>query len=74
MVFGLPEEDSKQLERSVSEVFQHLREKPSFEAVRLGKKKDSAVRPVRVVMSSVLNAERILGKIRYVSHINCKRL
>ena len=68
MVFGLPEEDSEQLERSVSEVFQQLGEKPSFEAVRLGKKKDSAVRPVRVVMSSVLSAERILGKSRNLRH------
>ena len=38
MVFGLPEEDSEQLERSFSEVFQQLGEKQNFEAVRLGKK------------------------------------
>ena len=39
--------------KTVSEVFEHLGEKPSFEATRLVKKKDSTVRPVRVAISSV---------------------
>ena len=68
IVFGLSEEDSEDLAMSVSDVFQQLGEKPSFEAVRLGKKKDSAVCHVRVVMPSVLSAESILGKSRNLRH------
>ena len=68
MVFGLPEDESEQLGRSESDVFQQLGEKPTFEAGRLGKKKDSAMCLARVVMSSVLIAQRILGKSRNLRH------
>ena len=50
-------------DRTVSD-FECLGEKPSFEAIRLGKKKDSSVRPVRVVMSSVRTVQTILSKSR----------
>ena len=69
MVFGLPEEASdEELEGSVSQVLHHLGEKPRFEAVRLGKKKDSAVRPVRVVLSSAHSAQTVLVKSRNLRH------
>ena len=69
MVFGLPEEESAdKLDDSVGEVFQLLGEKPRFEAVRLGKKKDSVVRPVRVVFSSAQSAQNIIGKSRNLRH------
>ena len=63
MMFNLPEEEECD-DRTVSEVFECLGEKPSFEATRLGKKKDSSVRPVRVVMSSVRTVQTILSKSR----------
>ena len=69
MVFGLPEEENDgELDTSVSQVFQHLGEKPRFEAVRLGKKKESAVRPVRVVLSSAHSAQSVLVKSRNLRH------
>lgn len=68
MVFGLPEHTSEQLDSTLNEVFGQLDEKPKFEAARLGKKKDSIVRPVRVVMASVHTAQRILGKSKNLRH------
>ena len=68
MVFGLPEADSEKIEETVGELFQHLGEKPRFEAVRLGKKKDSVMRPVRVVFTSSQNAQNILVKSRNLRH------
>ena len=62
MMFNLPEEEECD-DRTVSEVFECLGEKPSFEATRLGKKKDSSVRPVRVVMSSVRTVQTILASL-----------
>ena len=63
MVFGLPEEDDEQLSNKVSEVFEHLEQKPKFEASRLGKKRsDSATRPVKVSLSSSFIVQQILSK------------
>ena len=64
------EAESEQLEETVGELFQHLGEKPRFEAVWLGKKKDSVVRPVRVVFTSSQNAQNILVKSRNLRHAN----
>lgn len=69
MIFGLPEQESEQLDGTLSEVFEQLGEKPKFEAVRLGKKRENVVRPVRVVMSSSFTAQRILGKSKNLRHI-----
>ena len=60
---NLPEEEECD-DRTVSEVLECLGEKPSFEAIRLGKKKYSSVRPVRVAMSSVRIVHTILRKSR----------
>ena len=68
MVFGLPEQEDDQLESALSEVFEQLGEKPKFEAARLGKHKDSVVRPVRVTMSSSHTAQRILGNSKNLRH------
>ncbi len=51
MVFGMPEETDEQLCDKVSEVFEHLGEKPRIEASRLGKKSSSSInRPDKVTL------------------------
>ena len=46
---------------SVSRVFEELGEKPRLEAVRLGKKMQSKVRPVKVTLSSSSTVHQILS-------------
>ena len=64
MLFCLPEEENEDLNQSVREVFEQLGEKPSFEATRLGRKKESSIRPIKVVLSSVSSAQSILFRSR----------
>ena len=64
MVFGLPESGDEDLSLKMAEVFEHLEEKPRFEATRLGKMKSDAVRPVKVVLFSTTIAQQILHKSR----------
>ena len=46
MLFGLKEELNETLSNKVSEVFVSVGEKPSFLALRVGKKSASKTRPV----------------------------
>ena len=65
MVFGLTEDDDEQLDEMVTEIFQQLGEKPRAESRRLGKKtSNSAVRPVKVSLSSSNVVQQILSKSR----------
>ena len=61
MIFGLPETDNEEIQKSVSRVFEELGEKPRLEAVRLGKKMQSKVRPVKVTLSSSSAVHQILS-------------
>ena len=55
LVFGLPEEEEEGLETRISEVLEEVGLKPKLEAQRIGKKKSaSAVRPVKVCVSTYL--------------------
>ena len=64
MVFGLPENesDSDVLCEKVAEVFSYLDEKPNVKTNRVGKIKDSSVRPVKVTFSSATTVQRLLAK------------
>ena len=64
MVFNLPEADNEDVHGSVGEVFEELGEKPKLEAVRLGTKMESKVRPVKVTLSSASVVQQILSKSR----------
>jgi len=68
MVFGLPEGDDndKQLNSRVCEVFEHLGVKPRVEASRLGVKTKSSKspRPIKVTLSSSTVVRQILLKAR----------
>ena len=48
MLFGLKEELNETLSNKVGEVFVSVSEKPSFLALRVGKKSASKARPVKV--------------------------
>ena len=64
MVFGLAEEKDEQLSTKVSEVFEHLGQKPKIEVIsRVGKQRSDAVaRPVKVSLSSLSVVQTILSK------------
>ncbi len=65
ILFGVDETDDKQLHKSVSQIFEELSEKPRYEAVRLGMKKNGkAPRPVKVSFSSSVCVQQILRKAR----------
>jgi len=64
MVFGLPEEENEDICENIGKVFQQLGEKPRVEASRLGKKLQSNVRPVKVMLSSATAVQHILAKSR----------
>lgn len=66
MVFNLPEEKEEQLNAKVGEVLQELGEKPRMEACRLGpRSKDTTkVRPVKVILSSMVAVNQVLAKAR----------
>jgi hypothetical protein len=61
MIFGLPETDNEKVQVSVSEVFETIGEKPRLEAVRLGKKVQSKVRPVKVTLPSSSIVQQLLS-------------
>ena len=56
VVFGLAEEDSENLDGKIVSLFEEIEEKPSFEAVRVGKVSEDQIRPVKV---SVRNCETV---------------
>ena len=64
MIFGLPEADVEDIQSNVSHVFEELGEKPKLEAIRLGKKVQSKVRPVKVTLSSSSTVQQILSSSR----------
>ena len=66
MVFGLKEDDNEEINQKIAEIFENLDEKPMVEASRLGKKSvtETAVRPVKVTLTSSTCAKLILSKAR----------
>lgn len=62
MVFGLPEDSTEDVSKKVGEIFNELKEKPKFEASRVGKTGKVAARPVKVTLRSKFVAEQLLKK------------
>ena len=60
MLFNLVEQENEDLGKKVSDVFLYLGEKPRIEARRVGTKKKSSPRPVKVTLSSSSTATQIL--------------
>ena len=70
MLFGLPEQKSEYLERTVEHVFEELGEKPVVvEACRIGRKSGTS-RPVLVTVSSSTTANRLIGMGRRLRYSN----
>jgi hypothetical protein len=57
MIFGLPETDNEEVKVSVSQVFETIGEKPILEAVRLGEKVQSKLRPVQLLNRSATSVK-----------------
>ena len=64
MLFGLEEELNETLSNKVSEVFVSVGEKPSFLALRVGKRSASKTRPVKVTLTGNGSVNQILMKAR----------
>ena len=64
MLFGLEEELNETLSNKVSEVFVSVGEKPSFLALRVGKRSASKTRPVKVTLTGNGPVNQILMKAR----------
>ena len=64
MLFGLKEELNETLLNKVGEVFVSVGEKPSFLALRVGKKSASKARPVKVTLTGNSSVNQILMKAR----------
>ena len=65
VVFGLKEEESVQVDSQVTDLFNALDEKPSFEAVRIGlNSDDEKIRPVKISFRNAETAHRILTKAK----------
>ena len=52
MIFGLPEDSSKDLKRTVGDILEEIGLKPAMELSRDGKLKEKTNRPVKVTLSS----------------------
>ena len=64
MLFGLKEEINETLSNKVGKVFVSVGEKPSFLALRVGKKSASKARPVKVTLTGNGSVNKILMKAR----------
>ena len=54
MIFGLPEDSSKDLNRTVGDIFEEVGLKQEMEHSRVGKLKEKTTRPVTLSSSSIL--------------------
>ena len=64
MIFGLPEDSSKDLNKTVEELFEEIGLKPAMELSRVGKSKEKTTRPVKVTLSSSSTAYQIISQAR----------
>ena len=64
VVFGLAEESSEDLNGKITALFEGIEEKPSFEAVRVGKVSDNNIRPVKVLLRNSDSVHQILVKAK----------
>ncbi len=64
MIFGLKEDDGEHIDDTVEQVLQRIGEKPTFEAIRFGKKRDGKERPVKVTLRNCSAVHQILAKAK----------
>ena len=66
VVFGLPDADnaSEDLDSKISNLFNDIEEKPSFEAVRIGEFSEESKRPVKIRLRNPETVHRILQKAK----------
>ncbi len=70
MIYGLKEDDDEILESKVSEVLNHLNEKPKLlNCCRIGKKAVVSVRPVKFTLSSSDQVRQILRKTKLLKEV-----
>ena len=62
MIFGLPEDSSKDLNRTVGEIFEEIRLKPAMELS--WQVEEKTTQPVKVTLSSSSTAYQILSQAR----------
>ena len=62
VVFGLTEEKSEVLDSKITDLFNDIEEKPSFEAVRIGEQSEETNRPVKIRLRNSETVHRILHK------------
>ena len=64
IVFGLTEEKSEVLDSKITDLFNDIEEKPSFEAVRIGEQSDETNRPVKIRLRNSETVHRLLQKAK----------
>lgn len=64
MIFGLPEDSSKDRNRTGGDIFEEIGLKPAMELSRVGKLKEKTTRPVKVTLSSFSTAYQIFSQAR----------
>ena len=64
LIFGFKETREENLSHEVGEMFQQVEEKPHFEAVRVGKKSEEKIRPVKVSFGNSSTVHQILVKAK----------
>ena len=64
VVFGLTEEKSEDLDSKITNLFNDIEEKPSFEAVRIGEQTEETNRPVKICLRNSDTVHRILQKAK----------
>ena len=64
VVFGLTEETSEDLDNKITNLFNDVEEKPSFEAVRIGEQSEEKNRPVKICLRNSETVHRILQKAK----------
>ncbi len=70
MIFGLPEVNDEDLNSRVSEVLQHLNEKPRIvSCCRVGKGTTKGVKPVKFTLSASDSVRQILGKTKLLKEV-----
>ena len=64
LIFGFEETSEENLSHEVGEMFQQIEEKPHFKAVRVGKKSEEKIRPVKVSFGNSSTVHQILVKAK----------
>ena len=64
LIFGFEETSEEDLSHEVGEMFHQIEEKPHFEAVRVGKKSEEKIKPVKVSFGNSSTVHQILVKAK----------